>query len=198
MSKRPDDIDRRIIYRLMADARNTSVPAIAKEVNVSARTIRNRIQQLEERGILTGYHASVDFDRTGARLTDLFICTAPVPERERLVRTVLGVPGVVNARELMSGRENLHVTAIGTDTNDRVRSRHSTSRSKRKTSSSANTFSPTVRSGQTATSWPNQCPTSSTLPAARRSSNSPSTRTPLSWVGRFGRRTKRGCLDRTR
>lgn len=89
--------------------------------NYNARTIRNRIQQLEEHGIITGYHASVDFERTGARLTNLFVCTAPVPERERLARTVLGIPGVIDVRELMSGRENLHITAVGTDTNDITR-----------------------------------------------------------------------------
>lgn len=121
MDERLDDVDRRVLYRLMADARTTSASAIAEEVDVSARTIRNRIGQLEERGIITGYHASVDFERTGARLTNLFICTAPVPERETLARTALGVPGVINVREVMSGRENLHITAVGTDTNDITR-----------------------------------------------------------------------------
>lgn len=118
MEYRLDEIDRRIIFRLMADARNTSAPDIAGEVNVSAGTVRNRINQLIDHGVLTGYHASVDFERAEGKLTNLLVCTAPVPDREKLAKDVLEVPGVVNARELMAGQRNLHVTAVGEDMSD--------------------------------------------------------------------------------
>ncbi|WP_435364045.1 TrkA C-terminal domain-containing protein [Haloarchaeobius sp. DYHT-AS-18] len=121
MSDRIDEIDRRIIYRLMGDARNVSAPMIAEEMNVSAGTIRNRIAQLEERGVIQGYHASVDFERTGAPLTNLFICRAPVPEREAIAEKALQIPGVVNIRQLMTGGANLHVVAVGRDMADVTR-----------------------------------------------------------------------------
>jgi len=121
MDYRLDEVDRRIIYRLMENARNTSAPDIAAEVNVSAGTIRNRVKQLEERGVLTGYHASVDFERADGKLTNLFVCTASVGDREKLAKEVLRIPGVVNARELMAGRRNLHVTAVGADMHDVTR-----------------------------------------------------------------------------
>ena len=118
MDHRLDEIDRRIIHALMDDARNVSAPTIAESVSVSPGTIRNRISQLEERGIITGYHASVDFERADDRLTNLFMCNAPVSERENVARRAQVIPGVINVRELMTGRRNLHVLAVGEDTAD--------------------------------------------------------------------------------
>lgn len=118
MDRRLDEIDRRIIHALMDDARGVSAPTIAEEVNVSAGTIRNRIAQLEEQGIITGYHASVDFERADGHLTNLFMCNAPVSERESIARRAQIIPGVINTRELLTGRRNLHVLAVGKDTND--------------------------------------------------------------------------------
>ncbi|WP_417750469.1 winged helix-turn-helix transcriptional regulator [Salinibaculum salinum] len=118
MDYRLDDIDRRILYELMANARDTSAPTIAEKVNVSPGTIRNRIAQLEENGIITGYRAEVDFESADGRLTNLYTCTVPVAERESLSQDARVVPGVINVRELMTGRENLHVLAVGEDTED--------------------------------------------------------------------------------
>lgn len=118
MDYRLDDIDRRILYDLMANARDTSAPAIADEVNVSPGTVRNRIHQLEENGIITGYRAEVDFERADGRLTNLYLCTVPVAERETLAQEAHAVPGVINVRELMTGRQNLHILAVGEDTED--------------------------------------------------------------------------------
>lgn len=118
MDYRLDDIDRRIIYELMRDARNTSAPTIAEEVSVSPGTIRNRIDQLEEHGIITGYSAAVDFERADGRLTNLYLCNVPVPERDALAQEARAIPGVVNVRELMTGRRNLHVLAVGDGTED--------------------------------------------------------------------------------
>ena len=108
-----DAIDRRVIYELMADARNTSAPAIAETVDVSPATIRNRIDRLEEAGVITGYHAQVDFESADGRLTNLYLCNAPVAERESYASKVRAIPGVINVRELMTGRRNLHVLAVG-------------------------------------------------------------------------------------
>lgn len=118
MDYRIDEIDRRIIYHLAADARNTSAPMIAEEMDVTPGTIRNRIDKLEENGIITGYHAHVEYERVGGRIVNLFICTAPVEDRERLAARALDISGIVNVRELMAGQRNLHVIGVGTDTND--------------------------------------------------------------------------------
>ncbi len=115
MSIRLDEVNKRIIHALMSDARNTSAPMIAEEVGVSPATIRNRINQLEAAGVIEGYHARVDFEAADDRLTVLYVCRAPVDERERLAQQVRTIQGVINVRELVAGQANLHVLAVGGD-----------------------------------------------------------------------------------
>lgn len=118
MSHRLDNIDRHIIHALMDDARNTSAPMIAENLSVSAGTIRNRIERLEEEGIIQGYTATIDFERADGRLTSLYMCTVPADDRERLALAAQAIPGVINVRILMAGRRDLHVVAVGEDTED--------------------------------------------------------------------------------
>lgn len=118
MSHRLDEIDRRIVHALMDDARNTSAPMIAEDLNVSAGTIRNRIDRLEEEGIIQGYTATIDFERAGGRLTSMYMCTVPAADRERLALAAQSIPGVIDVRILMAGRRDLHVVAVGEDTED--------------------------------------------------------------------------------
>lgn len=113
---RLDEIDRRILYALMQDARNTTAASIAERVSVSGATVRNRIQKLEDQGVIRGYSAQIDFERAGGKLTNLYLCNVPVPEREALAHKARSVPGVVNVRALMTGRENLHVLAVADTT----------------------------------------------------------------------------------
>lgn len=121
MDDQVDEIDKHIIHHLTRDARHTPAPAIAEEVDVSAATIRNRISQLEERGVIRGYHADVDYERAEGQITNLFMCNAPVSQRESLAQQVRAISGVVNVRELMAGHGNLHVLAVGADTADMTR-----------------------------------------------------------------------------
>lgn len=115
MSIRLDEVNKRIIHALMGDARDTSAPMIAEDVGVSPATIRNRIHQLEDAGIIRGYHANVDFDAADEMLTTLYVGTAPIEERARLAQQARTITGVVNVREFVAGRENLHVLAVGDD-----------------------------------------------------------------------------------
>jgi DNA-binding Lrp family transcriptional regulator len=118
MSRHLDDIDRQIVHALMADARNTSAPMIAEDMNVSAGTVRNRIERLEEEGVIRGYTAIVDFEQADGRLTSVFMCTVPADERERLALAARSIPGVINVRVLMAGRRDLQVVAVGEETSD--------------------------------------------------------------------------------
>lgn len=118
---RLDDIDRRILYHLVADARHTSAPDIAEEVNVTPGTIRNRTDQLEERGVIKGYHAHVDYERAEGLLTNIYRCTTSSTKRGKLSRQILQIPGVVNVREIMTGREDLEIKAVGPDTEEFTR-----------------------------------------------------------------------------
>jgi DNA-binding Lrp family transcriptional regulator len=115
---RLDEIDRRVLYALMDDARNTSASTLAAAAGVSGATIRNRIHKLEDAGIIRGYTAQVDFELAGGKLTNLYLCDVPVTEREALAHEARAIPGVINVRTLMTGRRNLHVLAVGENTSD--------------------------------------------------------------------------------
>ncbi|MFB6070699.1 MAG: TrkA C-terminal domain-containing protein [Halanaeroarchaeum sp.] len=115
-----DEIDKRILYALAKDARGTSAPDIAADLDVSPATIRNRIHQLEERGVIGGYHAQIDYEKTGGRLTYLFICNADPPESEYFAKKALLISGVVRVQEIMSGRRNLQIVAVG-DNKEEIR-----------------------------------------------------------------------------
>ncbi|SFG83909.1 DNA-binding transcriptional regulator, Lrp family [Halopelagius inordinatus] len=113
-----DDLDRYIIYALQRDARHTSGRDIAEARGVSASTVRNRISKLESNGIIRGSHLDVDYEEMGYQLYTIIFCTAPIPDRETLAKQALEVDGVVSVREIMTGDENVHITAVGRDSDD--------------------------------------------------------------------------------
>ncbi|ERH09926.1 MAG: transcriptional regulator [halophilic archaeon J07HX64] len=118
MDYEPDDIDRRILYRLMEDARHTSATELADELGVSDGTIHNRINGLEERGIIKGYQAMVNFERVGGHLVGIYLCTVPAADRERLAMAARSIPRVIDVRVLMAGKRDLQVVAVGESTED--------------------------------------------------------------------------------
>lgn len=118
MDYRLDDIDKRILFRLARDARNTSAREIAEEVNVSPGTIRNRIDRLENLGIIQGYHAHIDYEKAEGLLINLFMAKSPVEIREAVAKKALQVPGIVNIREVLTGKTNLQIKAVGQNSTD--------------------------------------------------------------------------------
>jgi len=113
-----DDVDRCILYSLQEDARRMSASTIADRVDVSARTVRNRIDQLEASGVISGYRLDVDYESAGYQLHTMVVCTAPIAERGEIARDAADVHGVVNVREIMTGDQNLLVEVVGTDGDD--------------------------------------------------------------------------------
>lgn len=113
-----DDVDREILYALQDDARNLSSGEIADRTGTSGSTVRKRIQRLESEGIIKGYSADIDYQMSGYPLRMLLFCTAPIPERGDLISDILDISGVVSVQELVTGDENLLVTAVGEDDSD--------------------------------------------------------------------------------
>jgi len=116
-----DSVDEQILFYLSQEARHTSAPDIAEKVDVSAPTVRNRIRRLEEEGVLRGYHADIDYQKVSGRLTNHYVCSTGNRDREEMAQRVLDVPGVINVREIMSGKGDLRITVVGTDTDDLTR-----------------------------------------------------------------------------
>ena len=124
MAHHVDEIDKRILYYLSVDARNTTTSDIAEETEVTPATIRNRIEQLEEQGTLRGYLADIDYKSIESYVKYQFRCTAAIPDRKRLAQSALEIHGVLTARELMAGSSNLVITAVGADTDEITRIAH--------------------------------------------------------------------------
>ena len=112
-----DRLDRAILYHLQSDAR-TPITDIADAVDVSDNTVRNRIQSLEDRGVITGYRATVDYDEAGIRHYYMFICSARVSERESLAEQARQQPSVTEVITLMTGTYNVDVVAAGNEKRD--------------------------------------------------------------------------------
>lgn len=121
MSRGLDNVDRGILYRLQRDARNTTTQEIAETVGTSASTVRNRIEALENDGIIKGYHPEIDYEAANLPLRVQFVCTAPPVERAEYVDQVLDVQGVIDVREMLVGRQNIYIEAVGTSTQDITR-----------------------------------------------------------------------------
>jgi DNA-binding Lrp family transcriptional regulator len=113
-----DDVDRAILYALQEDARNMSSGDIAERTGTSDSTVRKRIQRLESDGVIKGYSANIDYQRSGYPLRMLLYCTASIPERGDLVPEILEIDGVVSVQELVTGEQNLLVTAVGESDGD--------------------------------------------------------------------------------
>ena len=116
-----DELDRYILHELQRDAKETSSKKIADEMDVSASTVRKRIDRLEEKGVITGYHADVDYGKAGYQLHMQIVCTAPISDRETLAQRALEIHGVVSVREIATGEENLFVSVVAADNDDLTR-----------------------------------------------------------------------------
>lgn len=113
-----DEVDRGILFALQRDARNTTIADIADEVDVSSSTVRNRIERLEEQGVIEGYYPKINYERANYPLHVLFVCSAPAEEREELAANALDAHGVVDIREMLTSQRNIYVEVVATDTRD--------------------------------------------------------------------------------
>jgi Lrp/AsnC family transcriptional regulator, leucine-responsive regulatory protein len=118
MGRELDEIDKGILYMLQREARNTTAQEISETLGVSPSTVRNRINQLESDNVIRGYHPEIDYEAANLPLRVVFVCTAQATRREELTDEVMNVQGVVDVREMMTGRRNVHVEIVATDTTD--------------------------------------------------------------------------------
>jgi Transcriptional regulators len=113
-----DDVDEAILYALQEDARTRSSKEIAERTGTADSTVRKRIQQLEADDVIKGYSVDIDYQASGYPLRMLLFCTAPIPERGGRIPEILAIDGVVSVQELVTGEENLLVTAVGESDGD--------------------------------------------------------------------------------
>jgi Lrp/AsnC family transcriptional regulator, leucine-responsive regulatory protein len=71
-----EDTDRRILNLLAADGR-MSFTDLGKATGLSTSAVHQRVKRLEQRGLITGYGATVNHDELGLPLT-AFISITPI------------------------------------------------------------------------------------------------------------------------
>ena len=108
-----DNTDKGILYLLQQDARKRTVADISEQVGVSSSTVTNRIDRLEEQGIIKGYHTIVDYTKAGLGHHLLVSATVPISEKEELIDEIMELSGVVSVRELLTNNENLSLEVVG-------------------------------------------------------------------------------------
>lgn len=121
MGRNLDDVDRSILYLLQQDARNTTAQEIGDQAGVSASTVRNRIDQLEADGIIKGYHPEIDYEAANLPLQVTFVISAPPTELPELSADIRAIKGIIDVREMLTGRRNIHADVVGTSTSDVTR-----------------------------------------------------------------------------
>lgn len=116
-----DDVDRRILHLLQRDARNLTPVDMAKELSVSDGTVRNRIEDMENQGVIEGYVPVLNYEQAGFPLSVLFHCTADISERSEVAESALDVRNVMNVREMLAANHNVQVLITASGTEDIVR-----------------------------------------------------------------------------
>src|SRR4051812_20603000 len=71
-----EETDQRILRLLAADGR-MSFTDLGKATGLSTSAVHQRVKRLEQRGLITGYGASIDYDQLGLPLT-AFISIRPI------------------------------------------------------------------------------------------------------------------------
>lgn len=113
-----DEVDRGILHVLQENAREATAADMGDMVGVSASTVRNRIQHLEEEGVIRGYHPEIDYEQAGFELHMFIVGRVPTADRHEIATEVLELPGVINVRELISGDHNIHIEVVAVDSDD--------------------------------------------------------------------------------
>jgi DNA-binding Lrp family transcriptional regulator len=109
---RIDDVDLGILYLLQENARSKTVNGIGESVGVSASTVGNRINRMEEAGIITGYHPTIDYGKVGFDQHLLVTGTVPFEDLESAGDAMLDVRGVTNVRELLTNEQNVSLEIV--------------------------------------------------------------------------------------
>lgn len=111
-----DETSRKILRLLQRESPLLTHEEIAEQIDVSASTVSNRLQELRDAGVLEGFQPEINYETAGIPHQILFVCSAPIQERRELANEAIEIPGVVHVREMLGGTSNLHVEVVCIDT----------------------------------------------------------------------------------
>lgn len=109
-----DDVDIRILALLEEDARR-SARAISREIGMSANAVSERIERLQQRGVIVGFHAHIDPEKLGYGLLAIVgLETLHGPDLDEAVDQILAIPEV-EAAHIVTGRWDLVIEVRARD-----------------------------------------------------------------------------------
>ncbi|TDB75444.1 Lrp/AsnC family transcriptional regulator [Actinomadura sp. KC216] len=94
-----DAIDLKILTELQRDGRAT-LADLGRRVALSAPAVAERVQRLEETGVITGYHASVDPVALGFPITILVRVNPSPRELSRIPKIADEIPAIVECHRI--------------------------------------------------------------------------------------------------
>lgn len=102
MKNQLDEVDLQILTLLQRDGRITNAD-LAKAVNLSPPSVLQRVRTLEKAGLIRGYHALLDHERLGLRITAMVMITLALHQDmaiERFRRAVQDVPEILECHHV--------------------------------------------------------------------------------------------------
>ncbi|WP_037321229.1 Lrp/AsnC family transcriptional regulator [Amycolatopsis orientalis] len=91
-----DDLDWQLLELLQSDGR-LSFSELGRRVSLSAPAVTERVRRLEEKGIITGYSASVDLTKLGLPIEAIVRAKVRSLDTPRFRETILALPQVLDA-----------------------------------------------------------------------------------------------------
>ncbi|ELY73729.1 AsnC family transcriptional regulator [Natrinema pellirubrum DSM 15624] len=106
-----DRDDMAILHVLQDDARNATTESIGDRVDLASSTVAARINDLEERGIITGYTPGVDYEAAGFEHRMLLVGTMQGDD-DGIVDEVADIENVIGVRQLLTDEDDLHIELV--------------------------------------------------------------------------------------
>lgn len=98
-----DDVNWRILQELQQNAR-ISFAELGRRVGLTAPAVAERVRRLEEKGIITGYHAELDTSKVGLPLLAFIrIATSGEGRYEQVLALVRDRPEVLECHRVTGG-----------------------------------------------------------------------------------------------
>lgn len=110
LEKLLDGVGWEILRALQENAR-LSYRELGRRVRLSATAVADRVRQMEEAGVITGYKAEVDTEKLGYPLTAFVYVGPPKPNYERLERMLGDIPEVQECHRV-TGRDAYVVKVV--------------------------------------------------------------------------------------
>jgi DNA-binding Lrp family transcriptional regulator len=108
-----DSIDRRIVAELSRDGR-LSVRTLAERVHISRTAAHNRVQQLQKRGVITGFGAQIDRKAIGLNISALVVVRIGEVSWEQIAAKLATLPFVEKV-QAVSGDIDIMLTVSAPD-----------------------------------------------------------------------------------